>query len=452
MTRNCLHQVKTIITHEKGTPQFPVCSFRHQQQANQLHCPLKVLMLVRINKQTHLNPVVTTQRGYDGRIRKLPRIKRICIPKNVYPAPKGWGPPIEIQALFSMTSRKYARIWKIRNMIMKKHTRAQAFKRFAQYLNDNHVLGTLNLNGQNLQQWWRTYKRKFVDTTWFLNSTGAGTTDGSHSTIQEEIEDCCPCYKRMMGIFGDKQNVVGHNVFNSLSKSKEGNGDSDESHRDPVGLDTSMESNSNTSDSESWAHRPSVEDLHNKVEDMPRESASKAIDESAPLREDDGDREDILDRASTPRFEEIENPKSGGISITQDGRSPKKSCKKKNAAPQRNLPEKFVSNKPQSVMSILERRLDLQKNKQLEHMKSQMLYQHAQDEKTGELKLLEIRENKAIKEMELNYQRDIQVENNKYRYAQEERAAELHRAQLQFQQEELDLKKAVAKWKNQVKD
>ncbi|MBW0490136.1 hypothetical protein O181_029851 [Austropuccinia psidii MF-1] len=50
--------------------------------------------------------------------------------------------------------------------------------------------------------------------------------------------------------------------------------------------------------------------------------------------------------------------------------------------------------------------------------------------------------------MELNYQHDIQVENNKYRYAQEEHAAELHQAQLQFQQEELDLKKVVAKKNN----
>ncbi|MBW0537301.1 hypothetical protein O181_077016, partial [Austropuccinia psidii MF-1] len=115
----------------------------------------------------------------------------------------------------------------------KKHTRAQAFKRFSQYLNDNHVLGTLNLNVQNLQQWWRTYKRKFVDTTQFLNSTWAEATDGSHSTIQEEIEDHCPCYKRMMGIFGDKQNVVGHNVFDSSSKTEEDKRESDESHWDP---------------------------------------------------------------------------------------------------------------------------------------------------------------------------------------------------------------------------
>ncbi|MBW0567294.1 hypothetical protein O181_107009 [Austropuccinia psidii MF-1] len=157
----------------------------------------------------------------------------------------------------------------------KKHTRAQAFQHFSQYLNDNHVLDTLNLNGQNLQQWWRTYKCKFVDTTRFLNRTGAGTTDGSHSMIQEEIEDRCPCYKRMMGIIGDKQNVVGHNVFDSSSKTKEEKGESDESNWDPVGFDTSMDSNSNTSDSDSFSHRPSVKDFHNKVEDMPMKSLSK---------------------------------------------------------------------------------------------------------------------------------------------------------------------------------
>ncbi|MBW0556123.1 hypothetical protein O181_095838 [Austropuccinia psidii MF-1] len=177
-------------------------------------------------------------------------------------------------------------------------------------------------------------------------------------------------------------------------------------------------------------------------------SPSKKIDESAPLQEDDGNREDISERVSTPSFEEIDNQKSSGISLTQDGHSQRKIRKKKNSGPQCNLLEKFVSNKPQSVMSVLERKLDLQENKWLEHMKSQMLYQNAQDEKTGELKLLEIQENKAIKEMELNYQCDIQVENNKYRLAQEEGAAEFHWAKLQFQQEELDLKKAVARQNN----
>ncbi|MBW0495232.1 hypothetical protein O181_034947 [Austropuccinia psidii MF-1] len=46
---------------------------------------------------------------------------------------------------------------------------------------------------------------------------------------------------------------------------------------------------------------------------------------------------------------------------------------------------------------------------------------------------------------QINYQHDIQVESNKYRYSQEELAAELHWAQLQLEKEDLELKKAVAR-------
>ncbi|MBW0526631.1 hypothetical protein O181_066346 [Austropuccinia psidii MF-1] len=220
----------------------------------------------------------------------------------------------------------------------------------------------------------------------------------------------------MLGIFGDKQNVVGHNVFKSSTKTNEDDEDYDESHHYTLGLDTSNESDSDGTNNDNHV--------------------------SAPLQEDDTNREDISDSGSTPRFVEIDSKESSGISSTQ-GHSQRKI--KKNAGPQHNLPEKFVSNKPQLVMSVLKCRLDLKENKWLEQMKSKMFYQNAQDEKTGELKLLKIRENKAIKELEINYQHDIQAENNKYRCAQEEHAAELHRAQLKFQQEELELKKEVAK-------
>ncbi|MBW0502368.1 hypothetical protein O181_042083 [Austropuccinia psidii MF-1] len=46
----------------------------------------------------------------------------------------------------------------------KKNTRAQAFKRFVMYLNVNHEGGTLELSGCNLQQRWKMYKPKFMDT------------------------------------------------------------------------------------------------------------------------------------------------------------------------------------------------------------------------------------------------------------------------------------------------
>ncbi|MBW0468848.1 hypothetical protein O181_008563 [Austropuccinia psidii MF-1] len=78
-------------------------------------------------------------------------------------------------------------------------------------------------------------------------------------------------------------------------------------------------------------------------------------------------------------------------------------------------------------------------------MKSKILYQHAQYEKTGELKPLKIRENKAIKELEINFPPDIQVEKSKYRFSQEKSESEFNWAQFKFQQEELELKKAVEK-------
>ncbi|MBW0504591.1 hypothetical protein O181_044306 [Austropuccinia psidii MF-1] len=71
----------------------------------------------------------------------------------------------------------------------KKRTRAQAFKRFAQYLNAHHVLGTLNLSGRNSEQHWRTYKQKLVDSSRLLLQTGSGLMELTNTTLQEEVED-----------------------------------------------------------------------------------------------------------------------------------------------------------------------------------------------------------------------------------------------------------------------
>ncbi|MBW0512058.1 hypothetical protein O181_051773 [Austropuccinia psidii MF-1] len=90
-----------------------------------------------------------------------------------------------------------------------------------------------------------------------------------------------------------------------------------------------MESNSNTGNSDSLSRRPLVKDFHNKVEDIPIKSLSKEIDESAPLPEDDYNKEGILDSASTPKFEEINNKESSGISLTQDAHSQRKIIKNK---------------------------------------------------------------------------------------------------------------------------
>ncbi|MBW0474387.1 hypothetical protein O181_014102 [Austropuccinia psidii MF-1] len=95
----------------------------------------------------------------------------------------------------------------------KKHTCAQAFKQFAMYLNVNHEGGTLELSGCNLQQRWQMYKRKFMDTAQWLNHTGSGISNGLCGSLQGEIDSRCPCFDRMVVIFGKKQNVTGHNVY-----------------------------------------------------------------------------------------------------------------------------------------------------------------------------------------------------------------------------------------------
>ncbi|MBW0577253.1 hypothetical protein O181_116968 [Austropuccinia psidii MF-1] len=100
----------------------------------------------------------------------------------------------------------------------KKHTRGQAFKLFSIYLNSHHEEGKLNLSGRNLQQRWRTYKRKFVQTAQFLKGTGQGLDVMTNNTLQEDVNSFCPCFNQMVAIFGKKQNVIGHNVFESTTK------------------------------------------------------------------------------------------------------------------------------------------------------------------------------------------------------------------------------------------
>ncbi|MBW0488285.1 hypothetical protein O181_028000 [Austropuccinia psidii MF-1] len=124
----------------------------------------------------------------------------------------------------------------------KKHTRAQAFKRFALYLNVHHHNGMLRLSGRNLQQRWCTYKRKFVETSQFLQRTGSGLIEGDTQTLKEEIEHRCPCYDRMQAIFGNKQNVVGFNVLDTTNT--EVGEDSDENKE--VNSDKNMEKLSNS--------------------------------------------------------------------------------------------------------------------------------------------------------------------------------------------------------------
>ncbi|MBW0496256.1 hypothetical protein O181_035971 [Austropuccinia psidii MF-1] len=77
-------------------------------------------------------------------------------------------------------------------------------------------------------------------------------------------------------------------------------------------------------------------------------------------------------------------------------------------------------------------------------MKSNLKYLHKHDAVQGELKVLEMRESKEIKKLEIEYQCELHNKKNQYLKAQEDRATEVHNAQLRFQEEELNLKKSAA--------
>ncbi|MBW0472768.1 hypothetical protein O181_012483 [Austropuccinia psidii MF-1] len=92
------------------------------------------------------------------------------------------------------------------------------------YCNVNHKGGTLELSGRNLQQYWHTYKHKFMETT-----QGLGVSKDVCGNLQAEIESRCLCFNQIIMMFGRKQNVAGHNVYDTSmvmnGKDEEGNFD-----------------------------------------------------------------------------------------------------------------------------------------------------------------------------------------------------------------------------------
>ncbi|MBW0482622.1 hypothetical protein O181_022337 [Austropuccinia psidii MF-1] len=77
-------------------------------------------------------------------------------------------------------------------------------------------------------------------------------------------------------------------------------------------------------------------------------------------------------------------------------------------------------------------------------MKNNIQYLHEHDAVQGELKVLEMCENKEIKNPEIEYEPELHNEKDQYIKAQEDRAAEMHNVQLRFQEEGLNLKESAA--------
>ncbi|MBW0497877.1 hypothetical protein O181_037592 [Austropuccinia psidii MF-1] len=211
----------------------------------------------------------------------------------------------------------------------KKHTHGQAFKCFAIYWNSHHEEGTLNLSGFNLQQHWRTYKRKFVQTAQFLKGTA---------------------------IFGNKQNVIGHNVFDSMTKIiKE--------------LDTDKHSiNSYESDTKSQG----ISDTENLYEkDVSIQHSTKIV-----ISVEDSQLEGS-DHSTTTHKEEI-NQKVLSIKITSS-----KFHKRKHFGNQtQNSTQDFTKKKKQqSIFGMLDHKLEIQNQQVNEQLHKKMQYDCDQDEK-----------------------------------------------------------------------
>ncbi|MBW0471778.1 hypothetical protein O181_011493 [Austropuccinia psidii MF-1] len=52
----------------------------------------------------------------------------------------------------------------------------------------------------------------------FSKGTGQGLDLMTNNTLQEDVNSHCPCFNQMVAIFDNKKNVIGHNVFDSMTK------------------------------------------------------------------------------------------------------------------------------------------------------------------------------------------------------------------------------------------
>ncbi|MBW0469797.1 hypothetical protein O181_009512 [Austropuccinia psidii MF-1] len=137
-----------------------------------------------------------------------------------------------------------------------KHTRLQAFGRFAKYLNLNHKKETLLLDARKLQQHWQTYKHKYVIASRHERTTGAGTEHEHGLTLEEKLENQCPFYWHMYAIFGKKSNVQGINVKDTSSKGK--NKQKEETHSE----------SDDDIDSHNYSEKNEISSGNDKVEEV----------------------------------------------------------------------------------------------------------------------------------------------------------------------------------------
>ncbi|MBW0469960.1 hypothetical protein O181_009675 [Austropuccinia psidii MF-1] len=301
----------------------------------------------------------------------------------------------------------------------KKHTRGQAFKRLAMFLNVNHVEGTLNLSGRNAEQRWRTYKQRFMDTWRFLNSTGAGISSHTQGHLQEEIALQCPCFERMAAIFSCKANVCGPNVSDTTAilgpaafvPSEDGVLSEDE-NSDNVSL-----TQSDIEDSSGHISKKgdSIDDSNGK--DDIQSPAHHSGESEGPTE---------------PRFIEIPNREGSARLRRPSGRAGAKD--KENLEANGKLADRLVSKKAPSILGVIERQLETHDKQMVLQMRNTLQYNYDHDQKVDNAKMMEMKETKEIRMIEINFQRETQQ-------AQWEKEAEHMKRKEEIQFAEMELKR-----------
>ncbi|EFP83148.2 uncharacterized protein PGTG_09101 [Puccinia graminis f. sp. tritici CRL 75-36-700-3] len=87
-------------------------------------------------------------------------------------------------------------------------SKTAAYDIFAIYMNNN-CNKRYTLTGTQLRHRLDRYRKKFAQAKQFSEHTGAGIEEVSgRKTLEEVLEEKCPCYERMDAIFGSKPNVT----------------------------------------------------------------------------------------------------------------------------------------------------------------------------------------------------------------------------------------------------
>ncbi|MBW0491893.1 hypothetical protein O181_031608 [Austropuccinia psidii MF-1] len=218
----------------------------------------------------------------------------------------------------------------------------------------------------------------------------------------------------MQAIFGNKQNVVGFNVLDTTTNTEVGE-DSDENNE--VSSDKSMEKSSNSPP-------------QTKVEDCDNISCQNDYMHNEKQQRDKGTScSDDSNASSRPQFVEL---KAHYLSSKMSPKAMKETKGKghKSAGQQPALTDKLVSKQSNSMLGVLEHKLDTQDNQILQQLHNNLQFNYDQDKISNDHKLLDLKGNREVRMIEINYQGDLEQEKFRLKKQKDKRAEELHNVQL----------------------